>query len=437
LLKAVRKMLTQEGRIVQIKLMAYYLLGVCCLGLVSIARADWPEFRGPTAQGIVQSAKTPLQWSKQKGVVWRTELPGEGWSSPVVVGSRIYLTAAIPKEGSPDKPDFDLSLLILDRDSGELVKTVSLFLQSGKTAPAIHKKNSHASPTPVFDGEQLYVHFGHQGTACTSLSGDVIWRNDLLEFPPVHGNGGSPVVVNDLLIFSRDGANVAEVVALDKATGKVRWQTPREVAASKQFSFCTPLVLSLAGKMQLILPGSNVVQSLDPQTGAEHWRVTYDGYSVIPRPIYHQGLVYVCTGYDRPSLLAIDPTGQGDVTATHLRWQIDTNVPHTPSLVAHAGQVTMISDRGIASSVDAATGKELWKERIGGNYSASPLLIGNQLLLISEEGDCTILGVDGKVEVLGKSKMEERCLASPAVVGNDLLIRTDKAWYRIGSPNAR
>jgi outer membrane protein assembly factor BamB len=395
-------------------------------------RADWPEFRGPNKQGIVESRRLPVEWSATANVRWRTELPGEGWSSPIVVGEQIFLTAAVPGTEGSSQDAYRLSALILDATSGELKREVKLFEQPS-SAPRIHQKNSHASPTPVFDGEHVYVHFGHQGTACINQAGDVLWRNDSLGYPPVHGNGGSPVVFEDLLIFSRDGADIAEVVALDKRTGELRWRTPRDVAATRQFSFCTPLVLEIDGRTQLIFPGSNVVQSLDPRSGKEHWRVTYEGYSVIPRPIYESGLVFICTGYDRAKLLAIDPTGAGDVTNTHLKWQVGTAVPFTPSLIGDKGRVFMISDNGIASCLNAMTGEERWKERIGGNFSASPLLVGDLLYMLSEDGVATALRVSGDApQRVAQNKMEERSLASFALVDNDLLLRSAKALYRIG-----
>lgn len=401
----------------------------------SLVRADdWPEFRGPREQGIYEAIDLPLNWSQTEGVAWRTELPGSGWSSPVVIGSTVYVTAAIPIEGKAnegDKQDLDLSLMLIDVESGKLLKTVKLLTQLGAKAPGIHSKNSHASPTPVFDNGRLYLHFGHQGTVCTDLQGNILWKNQELAYPPVHGNGGSPDVVGGLLIFSRDGANISRITALDKLTGKLVWERERDVKADRQFSFCTPLVIEVAGQKQFVLPGSNVVQSLNPETGDEIWRVTYEGYSVIPRPIYFEGLVYVCTGYDRPSLLAIDPTGSGDVTGTHLKWKVDGSVPHTPSLVARGGAIFMINDKGIASAVSAATGKEIWKERIGGNFSASPLLVGDRMYMLSEEGDATILQVGPKPRELAKNKIGERCLASPAIVGEDLLIRTAAALYRV------
>lgn len=403
-------------------------LTIACLAVASTAGADWPEFRGPTKQGKIAMEDIPLTWSATTNHRWRTELPGEGWSSPIVVAESIYLTAAIP--GAADSSSYELVAIILDTETGQITKQVSLFSQ-GDGAPKIHSKNSHASPTPVFDGEHIYVHFGHQGTACLTLAGDVVWKNDSLPYPPVHGNGGSPVVVDDLLIFSRDGANISEVTALNKKTGQLVWQTTRDVDAKRQFSFCTPLVLNLDGKRQLILPGSNVVQSLDPATGSEIWRVTYEGYSVIPRPIYESGLVFVCTGYDRPSLLAIDPTGSGDVTETHLKWREETAIAHTPSLIGEQGKITTVSDNGIVSCFDALSGEQLWKQRVGGNFSASPILVGSRLYLLSEQGDCTVLDIEGEPKELAKNSLGERCLASFAVVDADLLLRSDKALYRI------
>ena len=239
--------------------------------------ADWPEFRGPTGHAVVPERPLPLVWSQEQNLVWRTQLPGEGWSSPVVVGESVYLTAAIADDSTSEDRGYELALLIVDARTGAITKRVSLFSESSDS-PQIHGKNSHASPTPVFAGSRLYVHFGHQGTACTTRDGDVIWKNDSLGYKPVHGNGGSPVVIDDLLILTRDGADISETTALDAHTGRIAWRTERNLETGRPFSFCTPLVLQIDGRHQLISPGTDVVQSLDPKTGKEQWRLTYKGY---------------------------------------------------------------------------------------------------------------------------------------------------------------
>lgn len=426
------------------------VLGVvasCLWSSTTCMAADWLQFRGSAGDGESRVTDLPTAWTSTEHVAWRCELPGEGWSSPVVVGDRILLSAAIPVastrpvgdaegDGTKDAPslsgeDLELALLIVDGRSGRLLKRVALFTEIAATAPKIHSKNSHASPTPIVSGDRVYLHFGHLGTACTSVEGEVLWKNDHLVYKPVHGNGGSPVLVGQSLIFTQDGGEQGKVIALDAQTGKTRWEVVRDVEASKKFSFSTPLVLDVAGKTQVIVPGSNIVQSLDPETGQEIWRVRYEGYSVIPRPIVAAGLVLVSTSYDRPTLLAIRPDGQGDVTDTHVAWQTNVAVPHTPSLNAHADLVFMVSDKGIVTCLEAETGKEVWKERIGGNFSASPLLAGDELYLLSEEGDTTVVKADREYQEVSRNKLGERTLASMAVIDHDLLIRSAQALYRI------
>jgi outer membrane protein assembly factor BamB len=403
----------------------------------SYALGDWSQFRGPQSDGTTTVSKEalPLRWNSTENIAWRTELPGLGWSSPILVGDFIVCTAAIAVDTANENSDLELSVLMLDAQSGKLQQRIPLFTQSGSDAPSIHKKNSHASPTPVFDGERIYIHFGHQGTACVTPDGQIAWRNDQLAYRPVHGNGGSPVLYEDLLIFTRDGGDSSEVTALNKLTGDLVWQTERQVEVSNTFSFCTPLLIETpTGEVpvQLIVPGSNVVQSLEPRTGKEIWRVTYEGFSVIPQPVMNAGLVFVCTGYSKPSLLAIDPSGRGDVTQTHIKWKVDgAAIPHTPSLVALGDSVVAVSDQGISAAYTVESGRELWKERIGGNFSASPLLAGDRIYLLSEEGVCTVMEIGDSPATVARNEMGERSLASPAVVGNDLIIRTAQAMYRI------
>jgi outer membrane protein assembly factor BamB len=398
--------------------------------VTSLHADDWPEFRGPTGQGLVPSGSLPTEWDPTKNVAWKQEVPGKGWSSPVVVNGRVYLTTAVPVKDTATK-DLSLEALCLDARTGKSVWETKVFQQDGAKAPPIQPKNSHASPTPLVSGDRLYVHFGHMGTGCLDLDGNVVWRNDTIKYSPVHGNGGTPIVVDDLLIFSCDGGDKRFVVALDRATGRVRWQTDRDVNVARKFSFSTPLLITVNGQKQVISPGSNVVSALDPATGKEIWRVRYNGYSVIPRPVYGHGLVFIATGYEAPTVMAIRPDGRGDVTDTHVAWTSRKNAPHTPSLLLLGDELYMVSDGGMASCVDAKTGKVHWQESLESHYSASPLAADGKIYFQSEEGVGTVIKAGKQFELVAKNDLGERSLASFAAADGALFIRTEKNLYRI------
>lgn len=406
---------------------------LAAVSFVSVsARADdaWPTFRGPDGNGIAAEGPVVIQWSPSNNVRWRTELPGEGWSSPVVGEDRAFLTAAIPVEGQEN--EYRLCLLIVDVNNGRLIKTVDVMRQSPERPARIHSKNSHASPTPILDGNHVFVHFGYQGTACVTRSGEIVWVNRDLFFKPTHGNGGSPILVDGRLVFTCDGDKNPRVVALDAKSGELLWETPRTVSAKKTFSFCTPTVIEVNGRKQVIAPGSDCVLAIDPANGSVIWDVRYEGYSVVPKPVFHRGLVYVSTSFDSPEILAIDPTGRGVVTDTNVVWRVARNGPKTPSMLAHDGLVYSVSDDGIALCMDASTGEIIYRKRIGGKFSASPLLAGGNLYFTSEEGVTTVARAGIDYEEVAENDLEERTLASLAVINGDLLIRTAEALYRIG-----
>lgn len=393
---------------------------------------EWSEFRGPTGQGHA-AGQLPTEWGLEKNITWRTEIPGTGWSSPVIVADRVYLTTAVPTS-EDEKPDQSLRALCVDSHSGEIIWNVEVFQEDGEKAPRIHPKNSHASPTPIVEAGKVYVHFGHLGTACLNTKdGSIVWAVQELAYKPTHGNGGSPVIVDDKLIFSIDGVDRQEVVALDKSTGKIAWETERGTKDGvKPFSFCTSLVIEVDGQRQLISPGSGVVMALDPTTGNEIWRVDYGkGYSVVPRPVYANGLLYICTGYDRSTMIAIRPEGTGDLTESNVEFTVDKGVPYNPSLVAVDDAVYMVSDNGVLSCLDGETGDLRWKERIGGNFSASPIYANGLVYLMDEAGLTTVFKPGEQFEEVAKNDLEERSLASFGIDGNAILLRTEKALYRI------
>ena len=270
------------------------------------------------------------------------------------------------------------------------------------------------------------------GTACLDLDGNVIWKNNDLHYAPVHGNGGTPVLVDGALIFSCDGADKHFVVALDCHDGHVLWKKDRTEHPQKGFSFGTPLVITVGGRTQVVSQGSDVVAAYDPKTGDEIWRVRFDGYSVVPRPVFGNGLVYLSTGFDSPKLLAIRPDGTGDVTDTHVAWTWAKNAPNSPSPLLLGGDLYTVSDGGILTCLDAKKGVEKWHERVGGQYSASPIAAGGNIYLLSEEGVGVVVKADGeKYQLVAKNPLNEKTLASYGVIDGDLLIRTETSLYRI------
>lgn len=397
------------------------------LGCEELRSGEWAEFRGPAKDGIYQiQGELPIEWGQEKNIEWRTEVPGEGWSSPSISGGKVVITSAVEKSEG-----YELRALCLEEGSGEILWDEKIFDQDS-SSPGIHKKNSHASPTPVISGDQVFVHFGHRGTACLDLkSGDTIWKTNKIQYKPVHGNGGSPVLVGGHLIFSCDGASNPFVIALDARTGDEVWRTARSVDASKKFSFCTGLVTEIDGRKQVVLPGSDMVAGYDPATGEEIWRVEYDGYSVVPRPVHKYGLIFLSTGYDRASLLAINPSGKGNLGKKAIVWQSKRSIAKTPSYIVNDGLLYNLSDNGILTCFEARTGETIYNERIGGNFSSSLALLNGYLYCTSEEGVTSIIKPGKEFQVITKNDLKERTLASVAVGDDRILYRSAKAVYSI------
>ncbi len=401
---------------------------VLLLSLASARAEDWTEFRGPTGQGHAKGS-LPTEWGPDKNIAWKQSIPGEGWSSPVICRGRVYLTTAVVSTASGAK-QVSLRALCLDAGSGKTLWDVeALHPVAGKAGH--HPKNSSASPTPIIEGDRLYVHFGHLGTACLDLEGNVKWRQTTLSYSPVHGNGGSPIIVDDLLIYSIDGSDKQCVVALEKATGKVRWQTDRKSKADKRFSFSTPLLIEVKGERQIVSPASDVVTAYDPKDGKEIWRVTYDGYSVIPRPVFGHGLVFLSTGYNTPVLLAIQPSGKGDVTQAHVVWRLKEHAPHTPSPLLVGDELYVVSDSGFASCLDARTGTIHWTKRLAGAFSSSPLEADGKVYFLNEDGASFVVKASTKYDMVAKNELKEKTQASYAVADGALFLRTEKHLYRI------
>src|SRR5262249_25993475 len=268
----------------------------------------------------------------------------------------------------------------------ELVNTEVFRARQGDP---LNPKNTLASPTPIVDGDRVYVHFGADGTAALTTSGEVVWKLRL-PYESQHGNGGSPVLYRDLLIVSCDGSDTAFVAAIDKMTGKIRWKTSRRQPWDQAYT--TPLVIHVADRDQLVSVGAYRAAAYDPVSGKELWRVSYaDGFSNVPRPVFGHGLVYIATGFQQPLLLAVRPDGSGDVTRTHVAWTLRRGAPLTPSPLLVGDELYIVNDGGIASCLDAASGAIIWQQRLGGNFSASPVFAAGRIYFLSEEGVATVI----------------------------------------------
>ncbi|MBX7168448.1 MAG: PQQ-binding-like beta-propeller repeat protein [Pirellulales bacterium] len=407
----------------------------CLLALVigPTARAseEWPQFRGPGGQGHAEAHDLPVHWTDNENVTWKTLLVSLGWSSPVISGDQIWLSASA-EQGHL------LEAICIARSSGKILRRVELFRPA--ELPPINAKNSYASPTPVLADDRLYVHFGTLGTACVdTTTGNVLWRNEELKLDHKEGPGSSPIVWHDLLIIPCDGIDVQFIVALDKHTGRIAWKLDRpgpfDENPDLRKAYCTPLIIESAGRTQLLTPGADHLLSLDPATGKILWQVGYKGFSNVPRPLYGLDLVFFCTGYMKPELWAVRPDGAGDVTETHVAWKTTRQVPANPSPVLVGERIYMVSDQGVATCLDARSGTEVWKHRLGGNFSASPVYADGKLFFCSEEGETHVLAPGDRFELLGKNQLQGKLLASPAIVGREIYLRTDQRLYRIEAAN--
>lgn len=404
------------------------VIAAVIVAAATLSAEDWPQFRGPTGQGHSSERGLPLDWSETQNITWKTPVPGVGWSSPVVAGGRVWLTTSIDS-GSRPPVTSSLRVLAFDAASGKEVVNVEVF--RNRSAGYINQKNSRASPTPILEGDRVYVHFGAEGTAALTTTGEIVWKTQQFRYESQHGAGGSPVLHGDLLIFNCDGwADDAYVVALDKHTGRTRWKTNRRQPFSQAYT--TPLVIRVGERDQLVSVGAYRTSAYDPMTGREIWRVGYrDGFSNVPRPIFGHGLVYIATGFNDPTMVAVRPDGTGDVTKTHLAWTVARAAPFTPSPILVGDELYMVNDIGILSCLDAKTGATLWQARLPGNYSASPVFADGRLYFQSEEGVTTIVAPGREFRRLSASRLDGGMLATMAVSDGSIFIRTDTHLYRI------
>jgi outer membrane protein assembly factor BamB len=432
------------------KLIATNFACLCCftLSVAAADKADWPQFRGPAGQGHAAAEQLPTTWSENKNVAWKCPLPGRGWSSPVIAGNEVWLTTAIDSPISAEEKaerlkgntnsqplivsgKLSLRAQCVDRTSGKLLHDIELLVEP--KPQGTHATNSFASPTPVIEVGKLYCHFGAYGTACLdTASHKVLWSNRDLVVEHENGPGSSPVIWGELVVFHCDGSDAQFIAALDKRTGKLKWKTDRSGAmnANPQLkkSYGTPLVIEVAGEQQLLSPASDWLYAYD-SSGRELWKIPYEklGFSLAPRPVVGHGMAYLCTSFMQSELLAVAL----DKGNPHVVWRYGRQVPQVPSPLLVGDEIYLVSDKGIATCLDAHTGEVHWTERVPGNYSSSPLFADGHIYCSSREGETTVLEPGKKFRVIGTGKLDGQIMASPAAVDRAIYLRTDKALYKL------
>jgi outer membrane protein assembly factor BamB len=397
-----------------------FILAVLLLCVSRASAADsWPQFRGPDGQGHAAATGLPLTWSQDENVAWKVELPGAGFSSPVIEGDEIWLTAA-------EDEGHSFHALAVNRTTGKLLRDVRV-ATSEKPGP-VHPTNSPASPTPIIENGRIYVHFGANGTGCLSSDGTVLWTVKLPHIQS-YGPSSSPVLYKNLLIVACHGTDVRYLVALDKRTGKERWKIHHQGRCSES----TPLVVHGRGGDELIYNAAERIIAISPLTGRALWTVQQgDNFAQVPRPVFGHGMVYVCGGYFNPVVQAIRPAGHGDVTKTRVEWRLrHSSVPLNPSPLLVGKEFYMVNDQGVASSLDALTGKLHWRERLPGTYYASPLAASNRIYFFNQDGTTTVIKPGRQFVVLATNMLNEKTMASPAIADKAIYLRTADHLYRL------
>lgn len=414
------------------------MLAVIAAANPVLAEDQWSQFRGPEGNGHTRSTGLPLEWGEKKHVVWKTPIHDRGWSSPVIWGSQIWMTTAT-KDGRK------LFAICVDKDSGKVLHDIHVF--DVDLPMAITVDNTYATPTPVIEEGRVYIHYGTYGTASLdTATGRILWvRRDLnCDHEKGAGPASSPLLVGNSIVIHVDGRDVQYVIAIDKVSGKDVWKTTRsidfsEIPVHQRKAYGMPILIPRGDGKQLVGVGAKGVFAYDPATGKELWKARHRGWSIAPRPVFGHGLVFAIIDRDHPELWAIRPDGSGDVTDSHVAWKETRRMPQRVSPLLVGDLLFVVNRNGIATCLEAKSGTVVWQERVKGAFSASPIYADGRIYLFNEDAVCTVIKPAREFEVLAVNPLaKEQLMATPAVAGNALFVRTEKHLYRIenSSPSA-
>lgn len=402
---------------------------LCNISDITTAQENWPEYRGPSGNGHAVGANLPVEVDPQQDVKWKTPIHGKGWSSPVVWGNQIWVTTAT-EDGKT------MSAICVDLSTGK--KRFDKVIHENESPEFCHPVNSYASPTPVIEKGRVYLHFGSYGTTCLDTqTGEKIWERKDLKCDHFRGPASSPILFDGLLIVAFDGFDVQYVVALDKLTGKTVWKTQREITypsdnGDLKKAYGTGAIFEVNGEPLLVYPSAVATIAYRPKTGVPVWTVYHGGMNASARPVRTKlGLVILTNGMGR--MIAVNPDGSGDITNTNIAWTSTKSVAKKSSQLVVGNRIYMVSDKGVVSCFDPSTGEPVWQERVKGSFAASPIFDGDKILAFSDDGVIYTFKPGAQFELLGKSKLGDGFWSSPAVVGNQMILRSMSHLYCVSA----
>lgn len=418
--------------------------------------SNWAQWRGPDSQGISYDKNLPTEWSETKNVLWKAELPGKGFSQPIIWGNKVFLTTDVEGGPAPEShkaakhmagekefthPDWDgvnrlhtFKTLCLDRDTGKILwEQVSY---QGTTLDYRHKRGNYAAPTPVTDGKYVWAYFGSEGLYCYDFKGKLVWKKSLGPILTMGmGVGTSPVLHENLLIMQcdEDSGKNSFITALDKKTGKEVWKTVRPI----QTSWATPVIVKNAGRAELVTSGNEFLISYDPATGKELWRAGGLKSHAIATPVIGHGLAVLSSGYPSKAITAVRLGGSGNLDNTdNIAWKYNKGTAYVPSPILYGDYVYLMNDQGALTCLDAKTGQVVYEGgRVPVNakfYGASPVAFEDKILLTNDDGETFVIKAGPKHEVLATNSIGEPSRTSIAIADGKLFIRGDKHLFCIG-----
>lgn len=416
----------------------FLILFISAHGTLYSQNKDWTHFRGSNLNGLAEKDNIPLKWDDSV-IKWKTKIHDMGYSSPVIFNNQVWVTTA-KSNGK------ELYAVCLDYKTGKIIFDILVF--TPESIPGKHSLNSYASPTPAIEKGYIYVHYGSMGTACINTKdGSIVWKNTEYKCRHVQGPASSPVIYKNLVILHFEGTDVRYIVALDKSNGKMVWKTDRPAEPYMQITeigrkaYTTPLILNVKVRDMMISNGSAVCIAYDPNNGKEIWRVLNGAESTVAMPISENGIVYWYAGYMVGSdgskyteLLAVNPDGSGDITGTNVLWKKHDELSRNQSLtpVIKDGLIYTVNTRNILMCIDAATGEEVWSTHVTSNFDSSPLYVNGNVWFFSVKGDVLVIKAGRKYEIVAENQMDSGIWATPAVLRNSIIIRTQNYLYNIG-----